>query len=83
MTNQERVARSAIGPCQYTSIDLSELTQLLDARRPQLIDVLGAGDFRWAHLPGARNVPLSHIKGVAPDAIDQARPVVVYCNDFL
>lgn len=61
-------------------ITLADLRRLLEGGDPQLIEVLPAGEFEWAHLPGARNLPLRRL---TPDQVDHTRPVVAYCNDFL
>jgi rhodanese-related sulfurtransferase len=61
----------------------TELEALLAARRPQLVEVLGPEEHRWARLPGAIDVPLGDIGAAIPAAIDPRRPVVAYCNDFL
>jgi len=65
------------------SLGLDGLQRLLAERDPLLIEVLGPDDYRWAHLPGAFNVPLDQIGTQLPADIDPARPVVAYCNDFL
>lgn len=60
-------------------------SQLRDLLRDgaQLVEVLPAEEYGWAHLPGARNLPLKELDDDAVSALDRARPVVVYCNDFL
>jgi rhodanese-related sulfurtransferase len=47
----------------------------------QLIEVLPREDYEWAHLPGARHIPLSEIDERVRE-LDRSRPVVPYCNDF-
>jgi rhodanese-related sulfurtransferase len=64
-------------------IELHELRRLIAEGDPQIIEVLGPKEFAWAHLPGARNIPLEQIGDAVPAGIDPLRPVVTYCNDFL
>ena len=49
----------------------------------QVVEVLGADDYEWGHLPGARNVPIRRLDELAPQILDRNRPVIAYCNDFL
>lgn len=65
------------------SLDLDGLERLRAERDAQLVEVLGPDEYRWAHLPGAVNVPIADIAVRLPDVIDPSRPVVAYCNDFL
>jgi rhodanese-related sulfurtransferase len=55
--------------------------QRLKAEGAQLVDVLPADEFEEEHLPGAINIPLRRIDGEAPERLDRARAVVVYCWD--
>ena len=56
--------------------ELRELTRV----GAQLVEVLPAGDYDWAHLPGAVNVPLKELDARAGQ-LDRSRPVIVYCHD--
>ena len=47
----------------------------------QLVEVLPAGDYDWAHLPGAVNLPLKELDAMAGQ-LDRSRPVIVYCHDW-
>jgi rhodanese-related sulfurtransferase len=47
----------------------------------QLVEVLPAGDYSWAHLPGAVNVPLKELDARAGE-LDPSRPVIVYCRGW-
>jgi rhodanese-related sulfurtransferase len=47
----------------------------------QVVDVLPAREFGEDHIPGAINLPLRRIETDARQALDPARPVVVYCAD--
>jgi rhodanese-related sulfurtransferase len=48
----------------------------------QLVEVLPADDYEWAHLPGAVSLPLKHLDE-AVGQLDGSRPVIVYCHDSL
>jgi rhodanese-related sulfurtransferase/CBS domain-containing protein len=56
-----------------------EVQQLLEAGA-QLVDVLPAETFVEEHLPGALNLPMADIAS-APDVLDSAKAVIVYCYD--
>jgi len=64
-----------------TVVDRDEVRKLT-AQDAQLVEVLPAGDYQWAHLPGAVSLPLKQLdQGMAQ--LDQSRPVIVYCHDSL
>jgi rhodanese-related sulfurtransferase len=48
----------------------------------QLVEVLPAGDYDWAHLPGAVSLPLKELDTGAGQ-LNRSRPVIVYCHDSL
>ena len=48
----------------------------------QLVEVLPAEDYDWAHLPGAASLPLKELDARAGQ-LDRSRPVIVYCHDSL
>jgi rhodanese-related sulfurtransferase len=48
----------------------------------QLVEVLPADRYRWAHLPGAVNLPLRELDDRLAE-LDRSRPVIVYCRDTL
>lgn len=52
----------------------------LVAAGAQLVEVLPADEYRWAHLPGAVNLPLKELDA-RTDQLDRSRPVIVYCHD--
>ena len=54
----------------------------LTAEGAQLVEVLPADDYAWAHLPGAVNVPLKELDA-GTGQLDRSRPVIVYCHDSL
>ncbi|HET6714292.1 MAG TPA: rhodanese-like domain-containing protein [Actinomycetota bacterium] len=60
--------------------DRDEVRALMD-RGAQVVEVLGAEEFREHHLPGAINLPLRKIETEARGELDPTRPVVVYCWD--
>jgi rhodanese-related sulfurtransferase len=56
--------------------------QTLTSQQAQLVEVLPADDFDWAHLPGAVNLPLKELDA-RTGQLDRSRPVIVYCHDSL
>jgi rhodanese-related sulfurtransferase len=64
-----------------TSIGRDELRKLT-SEGAQLVEVLPAEEYEWAHLPGALSLPLKQLDdGMAQ--LDRSRPVIVYCHDSL
>ena len=63
-----------------TAIGRDDL-QTLTGQRAQLVEVLPADDYDWAHLPGAVNLPLKALDARAGQ-LDRSRPVIVYCHDW-
>ena len=64
-----------------TVIDRDEVRRLT-ARDAQLVEVLPAEEYEWAHLPGAVSLPLKQLdQGMVQ--LDRSRPVIVYCHDSL
>ena len=66
-----------IMPAQIGRDELRTLT----GQGAQLVEVLPAGDYDWAHLPGAVNLPLKELDARAGE-LDRSRPVIVYCHDW-
>jgi rhodanese-related sulfurtransferase len=64
------------------SIEFDELSRLRDAGA-QVVEVLPEDDYRWAHLPGALNIPIKELDADSAAQLDRARDVVVYCHDYL
>ena len=64
-----------------TAIDRDELRKLTD-QGTQLVEVLPAEEYEWAHLPGAVSLPLKELDERAGQ-LDRSRPVIVYCHDSL
>jgi rhodanese-related sulfurtransferase len=62
-------------------IGADDLERLL-AQGGQLVEVLPRDEYAWAHLPGARNIPLKELEAHV-DELDRAAPVIVYCHDYL
>jgi rhodanese-related sulfurtransferase len=60
-------------------VDRDEVQRLRDSGA-QLVEVLPAEEYEWAHLPDAVNVPLKELDEHL-DQLDRSRPVVVYCHD--
>jgi rhodanese-related sulfurtransferase len=76
-----RAAGPGLGIVMPTGIGRDELRQLT-GRQAQLVEVLPAGDYDWAHLPGAVNLPLKELDA-RTGQLDRSRPVIVYCHDSL
>ena len=55
--------------------------QTLTGQGAQLVEVLPAGDFDWAHLPGAVNLPLKELDARTGE-LDRSLPVIGYCHDW-
>ena len=64
-----------------TGIGRDELRTLI-RQQAQLVDVLSADEYDWAHLPGAVNLPLKELD-TRTGQLDRSRPVFVYCHDSL
>ena len=64
-----------------TVIGREELRKLT-GEGAQLVEVLPAEDYDWAHLPGAVSLPLKELDAAAGQ-LDRSRPVIVYCHDSL
>ncbi len=54
----------------------------LISQQAQLIEVLPADEYDWAHLPGAVSLPLKELDA-RTGQLDRSRPVIVYCHDSL
>ena len=63
------------------AVPFAELDGLL-ARGGQLVEVLPRDEYQWAHLPGAKNIPLKELEGHVEE-LDRRAPVIVYCHDSL
>ena len=61
-------------------IDRDRVRQMVD-HGAQLVEVLPADDFVWAHLQGAANIPLKELEARIGE-LDRSRPVIVYCQDW-
>jgi rhodanese-related sulfurtransferase len=61
-------------------IGLDEL-RTLTGQGALLVEVLPAGDYEWAHLPGAVNLPLKDLDARTGE-LDRSQPVIVYCQDW-
>ena len=65
-------------PSQATRDEVQELV----SAGAQLVEVLPADEYRWAHLPEAVNLPLKELDARS-DQLDRSRPIVVYCHDTI
>ena len=63
-----------------TGIGRDELGELT-GRQAQMAEVLPIGDYDWAHLSGAVNIPLKELDA-RTGQLDRSRPVIVYCHDW-
>ena len=63
-------------------IDHEQLQELLDGGA-QLVEVLPAEEYEEEHLPRAINIPLKKLDADSVAGLDRARPIVVYCWDYL
>jgi len=70
-----------MGITMPTRIGRDKLRELT-GQGAQLVEVLPAEDYDWAHLPGAVNLPLKELDARAGQ-LDRSRPVIVYCHDSL
>jgi len=73
-------AEPGLGIIMPTQIELDEL-RTLTGQGAQLVEVLPAGEYDWAHLPGAVNLPLKELDAKTGQ-LDRSRPVIVYCQDW-
>jgi rhodanese-related sulfurtransferase len=62
-----------------TAVTREQVRDLV-AAGAQLVEVLPAGEYRGAHLPGAVNLPLKELDA-RTEQLDRSRPVIVYCHD--
>lgn len=63
-----------------TRIDREDVRRLV-REGAQLLEVLGADEYREAHLPGAVNIPLDELTRAATNRLDPDRPIITYCYD--
>jgi rhodanese-related sulfurtransferase len=63
-----------------TAIDSDQLRNLM-ATGGQLVEVLPEEEYRWAHLPGARSIPLESLPERVRE-LDPNVPTIVYCADL-
>jgi rhodanese-related sulfurtransferase len=54
----------------------------LRAAGGQVVEVLPEPEYRWKHIAGAMSLPLQTLNRQSAEALDRARPVVVYCHDL-
>lgn len=66
----------------FEKVDYQGLRRLLD-EDAQLVEVLPAEEYAEEHLPGAINIPLKQLDADSAAQLESARPVVVYCWDYL
>lgn len=64
------------------TVGRARVLELLD-QGAQLVEVLPQDEYDEEHLPDAIHLPLKALDARAVEALDRARPVVVYCWDAL
>jgi rhodanese-related sulfurtransferase len=64
-------------------VEFEEFSRLRDAGA-QVVEVLPAEDYDWAHIPDAINLPLKELDAsTAAEKLRRDKDVVVYCHDYL
>jgi len=63
-------------------IDRHEVQRLV-AAGAQLVDVMPTAEWEESHIAGAVHLPLKTLVERAPEDLDAARAVIVYCYDSL
>jgi rhodanese-related sulfurtransferase len=63
-------------------IELDALQRLMGAGA-QIVEVLPEREYAETHVPGAINIPIKALDANSTGVLDRARPVVVYCHDYL
>ena len=61
------------------SVSVSEAVRLINREKGVLIDVCEATEFATGHAAGARNVPLSRLKGAKELPTNKALPLLLMC----
>jgi rhodanese-related sulfurtransferase len=64
-------------------IDNDRLRALLDQGDLQLVDVLPPEEYAEEHIAGAISLPLKQLDATTAAVLDRARPVAVYCWDYI
>jgi rhodanese-related sulfurtransferase len=64
-------------------MDRQAVFRLVEQELAQLVEVLPRKSYEQAHLPGALHIGLRDLDEQAPERLDRARPVIVYCADEL
>ncbi|MFI7639570.1 rhodanese-like domain-containing protein [Nonomuraea sp. NPDC049400] len=77
-----RIAVCGYGEAMTNIIDREAVQDLVATGQAQLVEVLPEAEYAWAHLPKAVNLPLAAM-GTSAGELDQERPVIVYCHDWL
>jgi rhodanese-related sulfurtransferase len=65
-----------------TTVTREQVLDLMESENAQVVEVLPHEEYEWAHLHGARSIPLADVSERAPHELDAARPVISYCHDF-
>lgn len=64
-------------------VDYDEFRQRRDDPSVAVVDVLPPTTYKHSHIPGAKNLPLSHLLELAADVLpDQHQEIILYCASF-
>ena len=66
----------AAGPALTTL----QVTQLINSKQAQVVDIRDAAEFARGSLPNAKNIPLADLGTRAVKELKKDRPVIVLCN---
>ena len=55
----------------------------LRAAGGQVVEVLPADEYEWAHIPDAMNLPRKELDAGTATRLDRSRNILVYCHDYL
>jgi rhodanese-related sulfurtransferase len=66
-----------------TIIERDEVRRLVAEEGAQLVEVLPNREYEDEHLTGAINLPLKQLDRETAGRLDQGRPVITYCHDYL
>jgi hydroxyacylglutathione hydrolase len=62
------------------TVDVAELSRLLDEGDVQLVDVRETGERDLDYIPGSRNIPYRLLRSAGSESLDATRPVVTICE---
>ena len=62
-------------------ISTEQLKEAVEKNHIKLVEVLSPKLYEQEHVKGAINIPLTHLKELAPKLLDKEDEIVVYCTD--